>query len=319
MLFDTHTHLCEDKYDKDREQMIADLAWNNVGGIVEVGDGMRESAQAVDLAKRYEFIYASVGVHPYRAREFTLQDVSVLRDLAIGPPRQATPATPPEEGNFRRNKKVVAIGECGLDYHAGHEAYKEAQKKCFEMQIDLAIELGLPLIVHVRDAYKDCLEILRGKYGDEEEKKLLDGLPRERNMVLRGSTNPARNDETTPQATASRAPTKTDGVGRGIIHCFSGDRAFMEEVCAMGFYVAFGGAMTYGNGGNIREAAKYAPIDRILIETDCPYLVPSGISASRNEPKYVAKTAEVLAEVRGISVGEIEDITWGNAHRVFEI
>jgi len=254
MLFDTHTHLSEDKYDADREQLIADLPKNNVGRVIDVGDEIEYSKKAVSLANSHEIVYATVGVHPYSAKEMTEADIDILRELAVN------------------NKKVIGVGECGLDYHENHYEYKAEQKIWFRKQIDLAQELDLPLIVHVRDAYEDCLEILKEK-----------------------------------------------NVSKGIIHCFSGTKEFMEEVCEMGFYVAFGGAMTYSNADDIREAAKFAPEDRILIETDCPYLVPKGVKVSRNEPKFVAKAAEMLAEIRGVSIVDIEDVTWYNACKLFNL
>jgi TatD DNase family protein len=275
MLFDTHTHLCAEKYDSDRQQIIADLSKNNVGRIIEIGAAMDESEMAVSLASVHKNVYASVGVHPYYSKEFTEKDIEILKNLAI------------------HNTKVVAIGECGLDYHDNHYEYKDAQIKAFELQIQLALELSLPLIVHVRDAYEDCLEILQRYYLPPVG---ADDLGRPRDV-----------EDAVPYAHP------------GIIHCFSGTREFMETVCDMGFYVAFGGAMTYSNAQNIKEAAVHAPLDRILIETDCPYLVPAGISASRNEPKYVSRVAQLLAELRVMSVLDIEDITWYNACRLFNI
>jgi len=254
MLFDTHTHLCDEKYDNDREQIIADFAKNNVGRVVEIGANVEEAKLAVRLANSHGSVYATVGTHPYYCKDFTEKDIETLRNLA------------------QNNQKVVAVGECGLDYHDNHHEYKDAQIKAFELQIELALELSLPLIVHVRDAYEDCLSLL-----------------------------------------------KKHNVTNGIIHCFSGDRPFMEDVCAMGFYVAFGGALTYSNAQNIKEAAKHAPLDKILIETDCPYLVPAGISASRNEPKYVSAVAALLAELKDRPIIDIEEITWYNACKIFNL
>ncbi|MCL2740150.1 MAG: TatD family hydrolase [Oscillospiraceae bacterium] len=296
MLFDTHTHLCDERYDADREQIIADFAKNNVGRIVEIGANVDEAKLAVALANSHENVYATVGTHPYYCKDFTEESLETLRRLALS------------------NPKVVAVGEAGLDYHDNHHEYKDAQIKAFELQIKLALELGLPLIVHVRDAYEDCLALLKKYYSTKAD----DIRPYNVNESSRKTVGSTISRPHLEEPHSSLNP-ESCPLSPGIIHCFSGDRAFMEEITAMGFHVAFGGALTYSNADNIKEAAKHAPLDKILIETDCPYLVPAGIHDSRNEPKYVSKVAELLAELKGLTTQEIEDITYKNACRLFKL
>ncbi|GHV19313.1 deoxyribonuclease [Clostridia bacterium] len=252
MLFDTHTHLCIEEYnDEDRARIIASLQADGVTNILEIGE-IPYTVDAINLANKYDFIYASVGAHPYHAKELSEKDMELFKELAIN------------------NNKVVAVGEIGLDYHAEHGEYKAEQKYWFQRQIELAQELNLPIIVHDRDAHEDCLEIL-----------------------------------------------KKMNVDNGIIHCFSADTAFAKEVCDMGMYVAFGGALTYKNVEQLVEAAGNMPLDRLLIETDCPFLSPQAVRGTRNEPKNVRYVAEKIAEIRGMSVDEVAKVTSDNAIKLF--
>ncbi|MDR1100925.1 MAG: TatD family hydrolase [Clostridiales bacterium] len=251
MLFDTHAHLSESVFDADRDQLIDSFKNAGIGNVIDVGEDVAYSKLAVNLAERYDMIYAAVGAHPYSAKEMTDEDIETLKNLAASP-------------------KVLAIGEIGLDYHKDNHIYKDKQKYWFERQIELAQELGLPIIVHDRDAHDDCLSILREA-----------------------------------------------GVNRGVIHCFSGDADFAAEVCNIGMYCAFGGSLTYKNAQELVDAARAVPIDRILIETDCPYLAPQGFRGMRNDPRYVRYVVEKIAEIRNIAYDEIAEITYNNAWTLF--
>ncbi|MDR0931238.1 MAG: TatD family hydrolase [Clostridiales bacterium] len=256
-MFDTHAHIDDEKFNDDRAEVIAGFKAGGVDCIVDVGANLETSRMAVELARENGRIYASVGVHPCDVEGLGDDDLAELERLA------------------RECDKVVAIGEIGLDYHyieADDAKARELQKEWFKRQIMLAKRLGLPMIIHDREAHEDVLEIV---------------------------------DEC--------------GYYNGIMHCFSGDADLARKVVARGFYVAFGGVLTYKNAPYLREALAVVPNDRLLTETDCPYLAPDGYRGQRNEPKFMHKVLEKMAEVKRVSVAEIEAMTVENARRVYGI
>lgn len=251
MLFDTHAHLDDEKFDEDREGLIGILKAMGVTNVTNVGASMKSSMNSINLAEKYDFIYATVGVHPHYAKDMTDDDLIQL-------------------AKWTNHKKVVAIGEIGLDYYYNHSP-KEVQQEWFRRQLELAERLDIPVCIHDRDAHKDCIDIIS-----------------EYNV-------------------------------KGIFHCFSGSMEMAKQVVKMGFYLSFGGPLTYKNAVKTVEAAEYAPMDRILIETDCPYLSPDGHRGERNNPSYIRITAQKLADIKGVSLEEIAEITTENAKKVYRI
>ncbi|WP_320606716.1 TatD family hydrolase [Christensenella hongkongensis] len=252
MLFDTHAHLLDERFDEDREELIGRLPLEGVEYVVEASSDLADSIRAAALAKEHRMIYSAVGVHPHSAGEWDQKTAVALRSLA-------------------KEEKVVAIGEIGLDYHYDFSP-RETQKKAFEQQVELALEVNLPIVVHSREATADTLEILR-KF---------------------------------PQV-------------RGELHCFSGSAETARELVKMGFYIAFGGALTFKNARKTLEAAQAVPMERLLIETDCPYMTPVPLRGKRNEPAYVRYVAQRLAEVKNVDEAEIARVTMKNAKRFFDI
>lgn len=254
MLFDTHVHLNVSHFDEDREQVIRRAKEAGVGWMTVIGFDRETIEKAIELAEKYDWMYASVGWHPVDAIDMTDQDLHMLQELASHP-------------------KVVALGEMGLDYH-WDKSPKQIQKEVFRKQIRLAKEVELPIIIHNREATEDILTIL------EEE--------------------------------------KADEIG-GIMHCYSDSVDYVDRCLDMNFYISLGGPVTFKNAPLPKQVATYIPENRLLIETDCPFLAPHPNRGKRNEPAYVRLVAEKIAELRGVSVEELAEITTNNARRVFGI
>lgn len=254
MLIDTHTHLDDARYNDDREATIARAQEAGVEAFVTIGCDLATSEAAVALADRYPFVYASVGVHPHEVKHIQDDWYGKFRRLA-------------------KNKKVVAYGEIGLDYHYNHSSPKE-QRDRFREQIQLARELNLPVIIHTREAQEDTIAILK------EEKALEVG---------------------------------------GVFHCFSGDAWLAKDALDLGFYLSFSGILTFQNAAMLRDIAKNMPMDRLLIETDCPYLTPVPYRGKRNEPAYVSQVAKLLASLHNMSLDEVAGRTSANAKTLFKI
>lgn len=252
MLFDTHTHLDDARFDEDRNEVIQKIRDAGVTLAVNIGADLKSSKAAVALAERYDFIYASVGVHPEDVMSLTEGDMETLRSLA-------------------QHEKVVAVGEIGLDYHYD-DVPKDVQKQWFLRQIRLAQELELPYIVHDRDAHADVMEIIR-----------------------------------------------ESGYFRGVMHCYSGSAEMAQELLKLGFYISFAGPVTFKNGKKAQEAAKTIPPERILIETDSPYLAPEPHRGERNDSSMVRFVAAKIAELKGITMAEAARITTENGKRFFNI
>ncbi len=256
MLFDTHTHLDDARYNEDREAMIARAREAGVEAFVTIGCDLATSRAAVALAEQHPFVYASIGVHPHEVKHILDSWYNEFRRLA-------------------QNKKVVAYGEIGLDYHYNHSSPKE-QRERFREQIQLARELNLPVIIHTREAQDDTITILKEERASE--------------------------------------------IG-GVFHCFSGDAWLARDALDLDFYLSFSGILTFQNATMLREIAKTVPLDRLLIETDCPYLTPVPHRGKRNEPAYVTHVAQQLATIRAgeseMSVETIGRLTTRNAKQLF--
>lgn len=262
MIFDTHAHYDDHKFDDDRKELLSGLFENGIGRIVNVASGLPSIQSTITLAEEYPGIYAAAGVHP--------EELSGLDEENIGEVKKAA-----------SHEKVVAIGEIGLDYYYLGEDGKKTPKQCkeeqkywFGKQLDIARECGLPVIIHSRDAAKDTYDLL-SKYHAEE-------------------------------------------IG-GVIHCFSYSAEMAQEYVKMGFYIGFGGVVTFSNAKKVKEAAASVPADRIVIETDCPYLAPVPNRGKRNSSANLPYVLETLAAIRGCSVAELEEVTWKNACRLYKL
>jgi len=254
MLFDTHAHLEDERFDQDREQLIEELPEKGVAYVVNVGSTLETSRMSVELAARYPFIYAAVGVHPHEVSQMSSRDLATLEAMTTG-------------------QKVVAIGEIGLDYYYDFSP-RELQREWFAQQIDLAYSLGLPIIIHDREAHADVLDILKAK---------------------------------------------KDRIVGGVMHCYSGSWEMAKDFMDLGLYISLGGPVTFKNAKRPVEVAQKIPLDRLVIETDSPYLAPTPHRGKRNNPAYVGLVAQKIAEIRGMSFEEIAEITLNNAKKLFKI
>lgn len=252
MLFDTHAHLDDPRFDEDREDLLRELPQKGIGLLMDPGCSLPSSRAALALAEEHPWIYAAVGSHPDDADHGDDNTLEAYRRLAQSP-------------------RVKAIGEIGLDYHY-EDIPREMQQETFRRQLALARELKLPVIIHEREAHEDGLKII------------------------------------------SEFPDVT-----GVFHCFSGSREMAEYLVARGWYIGFTGVLTFKNARRALEAAAAIPLERIVIETDCPYMAPEPFRGRRNNPGYVYRMAEKLAEIRGISVEEAEKATFENGKRLYRI
>jgi TatD DNase family protein len=258
MMIDTHCHLDFKDFDRDRDGVIDRAKRSGISRIINVGSSIEGSLRALELAKKYDIIYASVGIHPHEA---VLATDSAIKELKI----------------IAKNDKVVAIGEVGLDYYRNLSP-KETQIKVFEKFIDLALELDLPLIIHAREACKDVLDMLT-QYS----------IPNTQYPI------------------------------RGVIHCFSGDGQFLKECLELGFNISFTSNLTFKKAQALREVAKTVPIEKVLLETDAPYLAPEGMRGKRNEPAYLTHLVDEWVKLTGLSKEDIERITTHNANELFKL
>lgn len=252
MLIDSHAHLDDPQFDQDRESMLQRAQEAGVQSIINVGYDLASSQRSVDLAEKYDFIFAAVGIHPHDAQGAEEKTWAAIKKLAA-------------------HHKVVAIGEMGLDYFRNLSP-KEVQRQVFRTQINLAKEMNKPIIVHDREAHGEIMEILK--------------------------------QEKAPET-------------RGVLHCFSGSWEMAQECIKMGFYISIAGPVTFQNAPNLQEIAVKVPLDRLLVETDAPYLSPSPYRGKRNESAYVRLTAEKIASLRGISLEELGEATTANTRRLF--
>jgi TatD DNase family protein len=254
LLIDTHAHLDDARFDGDRDAMIARAREAGVENLVTIGCDLTTSRAAVELADRYSFVYATVGVHPHEAKQIGDSWYDDLRRLA-------------------QHKKVVAYGEIGLDYHYNHSPPK-LQRERFREQITLARDLRLPIVVHTREAQDDTITVLK-----------------EENAADVG----------------------------GVFHCFSGDARLAKDALDLGFLLSFSGVITFQNATMLRDIVKTVPMDRILVETDSPYLTPAPHRGKRNEPANVRLVAEKIAAIQGMTADQVAELTSQNARRVFKI
>ena len=253
MLFDTHAHLNDPAFDPDREELMASFASAGVGLVMNAGCSLESSRDIVAMADKYPWLYASVGSHPDAADEVNEEVIEEYRKLC------------------KLSPKVKAIGEIGLDYYY-EDIPRQIQQKAFRMQMELARELDLPVIIHERDAHNDGLAIVK------------------------------------------EFPTV-----KGVFHCYSGSAEMARQLVNMGWYIGFTGVLTFKNARKAIETAASIPLDRIVLETDCPFMAPDPFRGKRNHPGYLYRMAEKLAEIRGISLEEVHTATYENGKRLYRI
>lgn len=250
-IFDTHAHYDDSRFEEDRDELLCSLNDKGVSHIVNCGCDLKSSLTTLALAQKHDFIFAAIGVHAHEAEEATESDLEEIERLY-------------------NNKKVVAVGEIGLDYHYDFSP-RERQLEVFERQLILANKLDLPVIVHDREAHEDTMNLLK-----------------------------------------KHRP-------KGVVHCFSGSAEMAKEIVKLGMHIGIGGAVTFKNAKKPVEVVEYLPLDRLLLETDAPYMTPVPFRGQRCDSAHIAYTAEKIAEIKGIDVQELIDICNGNAKRLFNI
>lgn len=254
MIFETHAHYDDKKFDVDREELLNSMKKHGVGTIVNVGSDMETSRWTVETVKRYSMMYGAVGVHPSETEGMTQKDIDILKELS-------------------QQEKIVAIGEIGLDYY-WDEPDRQIQKKWFEAQMNLAEEVDLPIIIHSREAAKDTRDIMAAAHAED--------------------------------------------IG-GVVHCYSYSKEMAREFLNMGFYLGVGGVITFKNARNLKETVAYAPMDRIVLETDCPYLAPEPNRGKRNSSLNLVYVAKAIGEIKGISADEVIKVTEKNARKLYRM
>ena len=252
-IFESHAHYDSQQFDEDRDELLRSMPENGVGTIINSGANWDSVTEVVELAQKYPYVYAAVGMHPDEVGDLNEERFAYLKSQC-------------------QKDKVVAVGEIGLDYYWDNESH-DVQKKWFIKQLELARELDLPVIIHSRDAAADTLEIMK-EYGK--------GL-------------------------------------RGVIHCFSYSVELAREYVKMGFHIGIGGVVTFKNGKKLKEIAQEISLDRILLETDCPYLAPVPFRGKRNSSIYISYIAEEIANLKGITYEEVVVQTEENGKKLFGI
>lgn len=253
-MIETHAHLDSERYDEDRDSVIKEAFNNGITRIINISSDSSSLEKVKTMGETYEQIFISVGIQPHSACEMNGNILELIKSMVKG-------------------KKVVAIGETGLDYHYNF-SLPEVQRQVFREQIKLAVKENLPLVIHTREAFDDTLNILR------EEKASNTG---------------------------------------GVIHCFTEDLNSGKTFTDMGFYIGIGGAVTFKNTKMLQEAVKEIPLEKIILETDCPYMTPAPYRGKRNEPSYLRFIAEKIAGLKKITIEEVKEVTEKNAINLFRL
>lgn len=254
--FDSHSHLNDEKFDEDRNDLIEKIKKENISKFLTCGYNLEGSKKAIEIAKICDSTYATVGISPNdipQNEEEMWTNIEEIKDLA-------------------QNKKVVAIGEIGLDYYWNKENRK-MQLDAFKKQIEIANELNLPIVIHTREAVMDTISVLK--------------------------ENPVNN--------------------KGVFHCCPLNRELVKEALKLGFYISFSGVVTFKNAKNADEIINMVPLDKILIETDSPYLSPEPLRGTRNTPINVKLVAAKVARTKNMPIEEIASITYSNACKLFRV
>ena len=256
MIFETHAHYDDEKFDPDRVELLSHLLReNNIGKIVNVGATFKGCKESIALAEKYDDVYAAIGIHPEEIDEINDEVIEWLRQNSSNP-------------------KVVAIGEIGLDYYwVKEEEQRAKQRLWFNKQMDLARELEMPVIIHSRDAAEDTLNTIK-LYNNSHVK--------------------------------------------GIVHCYSYSKEIAMEYVKMGWYIGVGGVVTFKNAKKLVETVEAIPLESIVLETDCPYMAPVPHRGERNSSIFLSHVAEKIAEIKNISVAEVENVTYQNALNIYK-
>lgn len=254
MIFETHAHYDDNAFEQDREELISSLPKNGIGTVINISSSLESIKKTIALTEAYSFIYGAVGVHPSETGELTEENFSWLKEQC-------------------RHKKVVSIGEIGLDYH-WKEPDIHIQKKWFERQLLLAQELHLPVVIHSREAAKDTLDMMKQLHAEKSG---------------------------------------------GVVHCFSYSREIAAEFLKMDYYFGIGGVVTFDNAKKLKEAVRYIPMDKIVLETDSPYLAPVPNRGKRNSSLNLFYIAKEIGEIKRISYEEVVEITRKNGERLWHI
>lgn len=250
MYFESHAHYDDERFDEDRDALLASFPAEGIETVVNASSDIKSSKASIALSEKYPFFYAAVGVHPHEVENITEADIDELRELSKHP-------------------KVVAIGEIGLDYYYDLSP-RDLQRHWFKRQLELADELKMPVIIHSRDAAQECFDII-----------------------------------------------KNSNVRNGVIHCYSGSAEMAEEYIKMGFYIGVGGSLTFKNNKKGVETVERIPIEKILIETDSPYLAPVPYRGKRNDSRLLKYVVERISQIKNIPENDICNITKNNAQNLF--
>ena len=254
MIFETHAHYDDERFEEDRDALITSMPGRGVGTIINVGASIESTKTTLALSEKYPFVYAAVGVHP--------SDISGLNEETFAWLKEQT-----------KKEKVAAVGEIGLDYYWDKEPEVQKQQRYwFAEQMKMAREASLPVIIHSRDAAADTMEVMKSVHAEE--------IP-------------------------------------GVIHCYSYSKEMAQEFIKMGYYIGVGGVVTFKNAKKLKETVQEIPLDRILLETDCPYMAPEPHRGERNDSSYIPFVIKKIAELRGITPEEVEQATRANAERLF--
>lgn len=255
MFFESHAHYDDEAFDEDREELLELLPNKDIKYVVNAASSMKSSRAGIELAEKYPYLYTAVGVHPHEVEQMSEKDLDELKDIC-------------------NNTKVLAIGEIGLDYHYDRQC-SDTQKYWFERQLQLSKEVGLPVIIHSRDAAQECFDIIKDS-----------------------NLNKKRN---------------------GVIHCYSGSVEMALLYIEMGFYIGVGGVITFSNARKAVEVVENIPLNRILIETDSPYLSPVPNRGKRNNSQNLLYIAEKIAQIKQTTVNKVAKISFENACELFNI
>lgn len=254
MIFETHAHYDDDRFEEDRDELLRRLPEEGVGVVINSGASVESTRDTIRLARDYDHVYAAVGVHPSEIAELDEPFMEWMKEQASW-------------------EKTVAIGEIGLDYYWDKEPeIQEKQRYWFGRQIELARETRLPIIVHSRDAAADTMQVMKDHHAEE--------IP-------------------------------------GVIHCYSYSKEMALEFIKMGYYIGVGGVVTFKNAKKLVETVEAIPLERILLETDCPYMAPEPYRGKRNNSLYLTYVRDKIAEIKGISPEEVERVTEANARTLF--
>ncbi len=253
-LFDTHSHLTDARFDNDRDTLIPSLTSHGIERVVDIACDTDELESVLSLSRKYDFIYSAAGIHPHNAGGASYEKLDILRDA------------------FNKNSKLVAVGEIGLDYHYDLSP-RSIQREWFARQLEFARSLDKPVILHIREAFGDFMDILRAYKYDIH----------------------------------------------GVMHCFSGSKETAFTCLDIGLDIAFGGSLTFSNAKNLANVASSLPLDRIVLETDCPYMTPTPYRGQRNDPTYIIYTARKLAELKGLDADMVAEQTYANSLNLFRI